>query len=223
MSNTLSPHLSLLDEMLDEMSADSEVRSAVTAVILAGGRGRRMGGEDKGLLAVAGRPMVEHVLCAVRPQVAAVILSANRNRERYATLGHPVVADAVGDFWGPLAGVASAMQVAGTPYLLTVPCDAPLVPSDLAERLYRAVRGEGAEIGVVHDGVRMQQAFALLSCGLLADLLAYLDAGGRKVEAWLARHRLAMADFSGRAEAFANLNTPGELAALESRLGAEGG
>lgn len=181
-----------------------------------------MGGEDKGLLPVAGRPMVEHVLCAVRPQVAAVVLSVNRNRERYAALGHPVVADAVGEFWGPLAGVASAMQVAETPYLLTVPCDAPQVPPDLAERLFRAVRAEGAEIGVVHDGARMQQAFALLSCGLLADLLSYLDGGGRKVEAWYARHRLATADFSDRAEAFANVNTPEELAALERRLGAQG-
>jgi molybdenum cofactor guanylyltransferase len=178
-----------------------------------------MGGEDKGLLPLAGRLLVEHVLRAVRTQVAAVVISANRNRERYVALGYPVVADAVGEFWGPLAGVASAMQLAQTPYLLTVPCDAPLVPADLAESLYRAVRGEGAEIGVAHDGARMQQAFALLSCGLLADLLDYLEGGGRKVQAWYARHRLATADFSACPDAFANVNTPEELAELERRLG----
>ncbi len=96
------------------------------------------------------------------------------------------------------------------------------MPPDLAERLYRAVRGEKAEIGVVHDSVRMQQAFALLSWGLLADLLGYLDGGGRKVEAWYVRHRLATADFSGRADAVANVNTPEELAGLERALGCAG-
>ena len=196
----------------------AEVRGQVTAVVLAGGRGRRMGGEDKGLVPLAGRPMVEHVLQAVQPQVGAVVLSANRNRERYEALGYPVVADAVGDFWGPLAGVASAMRVARSPYLLTVPCDAPLVPGDLAAVLYRALRGEGADIAVAHDGERMQQAFALLSCRLLGDLGEYLAAGERKVQVWYARHRLVTADFSARGEVFANVNTPEERAAIERRL-----
>ena len=196
----------------------AEVRGQVTAVVLAGGRGRRMGGEDKGLVPLAGRPMVEHVLQAVQPQVGAVVLSANRNRERYEALGYPVVADAVGDFWGPLAGVASAMRVARSPYLLTVPCDAPLVPGDLAAVLYRALRGEGADIAVAHDGERMQQAFALLSCRLLGDLGEYLAAGERKVQVWYARHRLVTADFSARGEVFATVNTPEERAAIERRL-----
>ena len=177
-----------------------------------------MGGEDKGLVPLAGRPMVEHVLQAVRPQVGAVLLSANRNRERYEALGYPVVADAVGEFWGPLAGVTSAMRVARSPYLLTVPCDAPLVPGDLSAVLYRALRAEGADIAVAHDGERMQQAFALLSCRLLGDLWEYLAAGERKVQVWYARHRLVTADFSARAEVFANVNSPEERTAVERRL-----
>lgn len=193
-------------------------RRSVTGVVLAGGRARRMGGADKGLLPLAGRPMVEHVLAALAPQVAGVLISANRNRERYAALGHPVVADRMGEHEGPLAGVASAMRAARTPYLLVVPCDSPLLPADLAERLCRALEQAGAELSVAHDGERMQPVFALLSCTLLPSLLAYLDGGGRKVDAWYAERRLVLADFAGQAEAFLNVNTPGDRAAIERRL-----
>ncbi len=193
-------------------------RSAITAVVLAGGRARRMGGEDKGLLPLAGRPMVEHIVRALEPQVGAILINANRNLERYETLGLPVVRDRMGDFFGPLVGMASAMERALTPYLLTVPCDSPFVPADLASRLYWALTDAGAELSVAHDGERMQPVFALVDCALLPSLLAYLEAGGRKIDTWYAQHRVALADFSGRAEAFLNVNTPEDQAEVERRL-----
>jgi molybdenum cofactor guanylyltransferase len=193
-------------------------RGQITGVILAGGRAQRMGGRDKGLIELCGRPMAEHVLTALRPQVGCVIINANRNREQYAALGCPVVADSIGEYFGPLAGTASALQAADTDYVLTVPCDSPLVPEDLALRLAQALAREGAEIVVAHDGERMQPVFALVSRSLLPSLLAYLEAGERKIDLWFARHRLALADFSDRPETFLNVNTPEERAALEDRL-----
>jgi molybdenum cofactor guanylyltransferase len=177
-----------------------------------------MGGADKGLLPLAGRPMVEHVVRALEPQVGAILINANRNLERYERLGLPVVCDRMGDFFGPLVGMASAMERATTPYLLTVPCDSPLVPADLAATLYRALADAGAELSVAHDGKRMQPVFALLDRALLPSLLAYLDAGGRKIDTWYAEHRVALADFSGQPQAFLNVNTPEDQAEVERLL-----
>jgi molybdopterin-guanine dinucleotide biosynthesis protein A len=114
--------------------------------------------------------------------------------------------------------MATGMQATDKPYLLTVPCDSPLVPAQLAGSLYRALIGEKAELSVAHDGVRMQPVFALLDCRLLPGLLDYLNGGGRKIDTWYARHRLALADFSAVPEMFLNLNTPEDKTALESRL-----
>jgi molybdenum cofactor guanylyltransferase len=182
-----------------------------------------MGGEDKGLVELAGHPLVEYVLTAVAPQAATVLVSANRHRERYASFGYPVVADRIAGYPGPLAGIASALEVVTTPYLLTVPCDAPLVPPDLTERLYRALVEASAELSVAHDGERSQPVFALVRRTLLPRLLAYLESGGRGVGAWHARLRVAHADFSGQPRAFLNVNTPEERAALERRLGEKTG
>jgi molybdenum cofactor guanylyltransferase len=190
----------------------------ITGVILAGGRAQRMGGMDKGLIPLNGKPMVEHILDAVRPQVDALLINANRNLEAYEVYGLPVVPDRMGDFFGPLVGMASALEVITTPYLLTVPCDSPLIPADLAARLYAKMRQENAEISVVHDGERLQPVFALLHRDLLPSLLAYLDAGGRKIDTWYTRHRLALVDFSDRQELSCNVNTPDEQARLEQQL-----
>jgi molybdenum cofactor guanylyltransferase len=190
----------------------------ITGVILAGGRARRMGGIDKGLIALNGRPMVELVLAAVRPQVGTLMINANRNLEDYGRYGLPVIPDRMGDYFGPLVGMASALEVSTTPYLLTVPCDSPLIPADLAARLYRALHDGNAQISVVHDGERMQPVFALLHRDLLPSLLAYLDAGGRKIDTWYAQHRVALADFSDRPELRCNVNTPDEQARVEQRL-----
>lgn len=190
----------------------------IAGVLLAGGRAQRMGGRDKGLIEVAGKPMAEHILRALRPQVGAVIINANRNLERYAAFGYPVVADSVGEFFGPLAGVASALQATDCEYVVTVPCDSPILPPDLVARMADALVREDAEIAVAHDGVRVQPVFALLRRSLLPSLLAYLEAGERKIDLWFARHRVALADFSDRLETFLNVNTPDERAALEAKM-----
>jgi len=192
----------------------------VTAVILAGGRARRMGGEDKGLIALHGRTLLDYILDAVRPQVGQILINANRNRDRYGAFGYPVVADIMGDYFGPLVGMATGMQASGTAYILTLPCDSPCVPAGLAGRLYRALAAADAEICVAHDGVRLQPVFALLRSTLLPDLLAYLEGGGRKIDTWYARRRMAQADFSDLPDTFLNLNTPEDLPVIEQLLAA---
>ena len=193
-------------------------RQQITAVILAGGLARRMGQCDKGLMMLAGQPMIEFIIAALQPQVGAVLINANRNLEAYRAYGFPVVEDRPGGFSGPLAGIASGMRTATTPYLLTVPCDCPLLPEVLAESLFLALLENRAEISTAHDGIRMQPVFSLMRRELLPGLLDYLGKGGRRVDAWYARHRLALADFSDRPTAFLNVNTPAEKMALEQRL-----
>lgn len=201
------------------MSADTRIPvEDISAVILAGGRARRMDGEDKGLIELKGRPLLDYIIAALRPQVGEILVNANRNLERYRAFGYPVIEDIMGDFFGPLVGMATGMQATGKPYLLTVPCDSPLVPAQLAGSLYRALINETAELSVAHDGVRMQPVFALLDCHLLPGLLDYLNGGGRKIDTWYAQHRLALADFSAAPETFLNLNTPEDKAGLESRI-----
>lgn len=194
-------------------------RQQITAVILAGGLARRMEGRDKGLMMLAGRPMIEYIIAALQPQSGALLISANRNLEAYRAYGYPVIEDWPGGFSGPLAGMASGMRAATTPYLLAVPCDCPLVPEVLAESLFVALRENRAEISTVHDGTRMQSVFALMRRDLLPGLLDYLEQGGRRVDAWYARHRLALADFSTTPASFLNVNTPADRMALEQRMG----
>ena len=194
-------------------------REDVTAVVLAGGRARRMGGEDKGLLEVAGRPMVAHTIAALRPQAAEVVVNANRNAGAYrAITGCRVIADTVGGFAGPLAGMASALEASATRLLLTAPCDSPLVTEELGPRLHAAMIRAGAEIAVAHDGERMQPVFALLAGGLLPDLLAFLAAGERKIDTWYATRHTVTADFSDILDTFLNVNTPQDRDRLERRL-----
>ena len=194
-------------------------REEVTAAVLAGGRARRMGGGDKGLVEVAGRPMVAHAVDALRTQAAEVVVNANRNAGAYASVtGCRVVADTVSGFAGPLAGMASALEASATRLLLTAPCDSPLVVPDLGPRLYAALARAGAEIAVAHDGERMQPVFALLARGVLPGLLAFLDAGGRKIDAWYATRHTVCADFSDALDTFLNVNTSQERERLERRF-----
>jgi molybdopterin-guanine dinucleotide biosynthesis protein A len=200
------------------MSDRVESRDAVTGVILAGGEARRMGGQDKGLIEIAGRPMIEYVIDAVKPQVGALLINANRSHERYGRYGFPVIADDNQDFNGPLAGMASSMRVAVTEYIATLPCDSPNVPADLVARLYRRLRAENAEIAVAHSGERMQPVFSLLKCALLDSLLSYLDSGERKIDRWYAQHKTATVDFSDRPDTFINVNTPEDIEKIEASL-----
>lgn len=205
------------------LPAGHTLRDDITGVVLAGGRARRMGGEDKGLISVGGQAMVVHALKGLAPQVGTMLINANRNREHYTRLGAEfgrceVVADTDDSFAGPLAGMASAMQRAQTRYILTVPCDSPLLAPDLAERLLDALLAEDAEIGVAHDGTRMQPVFALLDCGLRASIENYLKSGGRKIDAWYAGRRVANAGFEDHPEMFLNINTPEDRDLLEKRM-----
>lgn len=198
--------------------ATETVVGQVTGVILAGGRATRMGGVDKGLVAVNGRPMISWVIDVLRPQVAEVLVNANRNLDRYREFGCPVIDDGDREFRGPLAGIASGMRASATRYVAFAPCDSPLLCSDLVMRLHAALARERTRIAAAHDGERLQPVFALLECGLHDDLMKYLDDGGRKIDRWYAEHGYAHADFSDVAESFANINAPDEKRALELKL-----
>ena len=203
-----------------ENESEEPPRAQMTGVVLAGGLARRMGGTDKGLVQVGGSPMVSYIVAALRPQVGTLLINANRNLEEYAQLGNcEVIPDMVGDYAGPLAGMASAMQATNTPYLVTAPCDSPILAPDFVQRLYAALIEQDAEISVATDGERMQPVFALLCCDLLTDLLDYLEAGQRKIDRWYQQQRLAQADFSDRADMFLNINTPAEREQMERRMG----
>jgi molybdenum cofactor guanylyltransferase len=194
----------------------------ITAVILAGGKARRMDGQDKGLITLHGRPMIDYIIHALQPQAGNILINANRNAEQYAAFGLPVIADMLGDYFGPLVGMASGMNATDKTFIVTAPCDSPFIPDNLVEMLYRALAENEADICVAHDGERMQPVFALLRCSLLPSLLAYLDEGGRKIDTWYGQQRLALADFSTSAETFLNLNTPEDKRMLENRISGSG-
>lgn len=196
-------------------------RKHITGVLLAGGRAERMGGIDKGLLHLAGRPLIEYALDVLRPQVATVLISANRNEAQYARYGEPLVRDDNADFQGPLAGIASAMRAAATRYLLTMPCDAPFAPRDLVERLAHGIDTQGTDIAMAQSGGRAQPVFALIDCGLLPSLLEYLHRGERKTDRWFGQQRLAIVECGEPEHAFLNINTPDDLALAERLLASE--
>lgn len=186
---------------------------AVTGLVLAGGRGSRMGGVDKGLVEFRGEPLVVQIARRLAPQVGALKVNANRNLDTYAALGFEVVADRFPDFAGPLAGMASGLHALATPWLLSVPCDSPFVPPDYAQRMLAAATAADAEIAMaVCDG--RQPVFALIARQLGEDLDDALAAGERKIDRWFARHRLVEVDFSDQPDAFLNLNRPEDHAAL---------
>jgi molybdenum cofactor guanylyltransferase len=180
----------------------------ITGAILAGGKGRRMGGLDKGLVEYSGRPLVVHVIERLKPQVGSLLINANRNADVYQRLGYPVIADQLTGYQGPLAGFAAVLQVAKTAFVLTVPCDGPRLPDDLVRRMVMAIMQENADIAVAHDGERLQSVYALIRRDLLPSLQSYIQSGQRRVDAWYASEQTALADFSDRPESFFNMNYP---------------
>ena len=189
-----------------------------TGVILAGGQATRMGGQDKGLIEMNHIPMVKYVLDVITPQVGQIIINANRNHERYAEYGWPVIKDEFEGYNGPLAGMASSMRRVKTPWMVTAPCDSPFVPGDLVQRLYSNLIKMQADISVAHDGKRAQPVFVMLKTDLRDSLLDFLNGGERKIDKWFERHTLAVTDFSDKPETFININDRDELASIESRL-----
>lgn len=188
----------------------------VTAVILAGGKGRRMEGKDKGLVELANRPLIEYVIDAIKPQVETIILNANRNQEQYSQYGYPVISDALHDYQGPLAGFISALKSSTTSHIVTLPCDGPFLPKDLVERLIFALTDSEAEIAVAHDGDRMQPVYSLIPATLINSLSSFLDTGERKIDLWYKLHRVALADFSDCPETFRNINTAEQRDTLQN-------
>ncbi|EQB2598372.1 molybdenum cofactor guanylyltransferase MobA [Aeromonas salmonicida] len=201
------------------MTSNSESKTdvfPVSAVILAGGRATRMGGEDKGWVALAGRPLIDHVLERLRPQVDEVLINANRSQTRYQALA-PVISDDNNDYLGPLAGMQAGLAAAHHDWVLFVPCDGPALPHDLMSR-FRTALTPDTELVVAHDGDWLQPVVALLHRSLLPSLTHALAEGERKIDIWFARHRMAVVSFADQPDAFINLNSPAELAAYEARL-----
>ena len=179
----------------------------ITVVILAGGKGRRMGGKDKGLLNFKDSALIRHVIEAVSRQSRQIMINANRNLDQYAALGYPVIQDQSQDFQGPLAGFYSAMLAATTDYILTLPCDGPIIVDDYLEKMRQALNDSGADIIVASDGERMQPVYALIPVRLKSSLQRFLDAGERKIVIWYKQHQTATADFSRDRVLFTNFNT----------------
>jgi molybdopterin-guanine dinucleotide biosynthesis protein A len=191
----------------------------ITGLVLAGGRGSRMGGVDKGLQTYQGLPLALHALLRLRPQVGDVLINANRNLAAYESLGVPVWPDPMGDYPGPLAGWLAGLEHCETPYMVTVPCDTPHFPTDLVARLAAALAAEDADIAMAatdEDGVRqVQPVFCLLKTTLIESLVAYLTGGQRKIDQWTAQHRCVEVLFDDAA-AFFNANTPADLRQLQA-------
>ncbi|OSM07000.1 molybdenum cofactor guanylyltransferase MobA [Magnetofaba australis] len=189
--------------------------ATICAVVLAGGRGQRMGGRDKGLIPWRGKPLALHVLERLRGQSHSALISANRHTAEYARWGAPVVVDDGGPYGGALCGVLSALSHTPADWLLTAPCDAPLLPLDLAQRLLRARAESGALMAIAHDGTRPQPAFALIHRDLERPLQACLHSGEKRLNGWARQVNAAHADFSDCPAAFTNVNDPEQFAQLE--------
>ncbi|QFI54145.1 molybdenum cofactor guanylyltransferase MobA [Aeromonas simiae] len=193
----------------------SNTPDPLSAVILAGGRATRMGGQDKGWVPLAGKPLIQHVLERLAPQVDELVINANRSLEQYSQLA-PVVSDRLPDYPGPLAGMLAGLERAHHDWVLFVPCDTPFLPTDLAARLCQA-RTPGCDVVVAHDGHWLQPVVALVRRALAPDLALALAEGERKIDYWFARHHMVQADFSDCPHAFDNLNRPEDIAQHEAR------
>ena len=205
--------------------------SDISALILAGGRGSRMGGVDKGLQTFNGTPLALHTLLRLQMQdggpLAQVMVNANRNLAAYEAFGAAVWPDVLADYAGPLAGFLTGLERCESPYLATVPCDTPLFPMDLVKRLAQALDREDADIAMAaapetdrhgQIAMRAQPVFCLLAVDLLESLADFTHSGGRKIDAWTALHKVALVPFDAPGDdprAFFNANTLAELHSLE--------
>jgi molybdopterin-guanine dinucleotide biosynthesis protein A len=184
-------------------------------VILAGGQGRRMGGVDKGLKLLRGKPMVQWVIERLAPQVAELLVNANQNLDQYARFGYRVIPDEIGGFAGPLAGLHRGLSEAGHALVATAPCDSPFLPQDLVARLHAALEANGAEIAVAKTGEQPHPVFCLCRKSVLPGLTAFLSSGGRKIDAWYSTLQVVEVAFDDEVDAFSNVNTEAELSVFE--------
>jgi molybdopterin-guanine dinucleotide biosynthesis protein A len=183
--------------------------SGVSGIVLAGGQGRRMGGVDKGLQPLRGKPMVEWVLARLAPQVSDIIVNANQNIPSYEEFGYRVVPDEISGFAGPLAGLHAGLKAVSQPLVVTVPCDSPFLPGDLVSRLNASLKNH--DLAVAKTGSQPHPVFALMKRQVREHLEAFLASGGRKIDAWYAALKVVEVSFDDEADAFRNINTLEEL------------
>jgi len=181
----------------------------VTGIVLAGGKGSRMGGVDKGLQPLRGKPMAAWAIARLKPQVDEIVINANQNHEIYRAFGYRVVADEIGGFAGPLAGLHAGLNAATHPLVVTVPCDSPFLPADLVSRLNSSLNEN--DLAVAKTGDQPHPVFALMKRHVRESLEAFLASGGRKIDAWYAALKVIEVAFDDEADAFRNINTLEEL------------
>lgn len=194
------------------------LKTDITALILAGGEARRMGGTDKGLIKLNNKPLIEYVIDSLQSQVDNIIINANRSHEEYAKYGLDVVTDTQEGFQGPLAGMLTGLKHCKTDYLLCVPCDSPFCPGDVAARLYKSLEDNNSDIAVAFDGERIHPVFNLLKKELFASLEVFLANGQRKIDRWFEQHKFTHCDYSDMPQAFLNINSPEELNEIEKKI-----
>ncbi len=190
-------------------------RRMTSGLLLAGGRAQRMGGEDKGLISLGGKPLVRWGLEGLHTQVSEVLISANRNQARYEALGVPVISDSVGGFAGPLAGFLSGLSHVSQQWMITAPCDSPLLFRNYVRRMCSAISDHSDDVAVAHDGNRLQPVFTLLHVRVYECLKDFLVRGERKIDKWLEEVRWKRVDFSDCPRMFLNANTPEDLESLQ--------
>ena len=186
----------------------------ITGLILAGGLSTRMGGRDKGLQLLEWRPMITHIIERLQPQVGPLLINANLNQEAYELFSLPIIADVISNFVGPLAGLHAGLSHCTTPYLLSVPCDCPFFPTDLARRLSDALMSSGADVAyavmINQNQTEHHPVFCLLKRDVMVGLGEYLSEGGRKVLTWMSSQAHVQVVFDDHS-AFLNINTPDDL------------
>ena len=188
----------------------------ITGVILAGGLGRRMGGVNKGLQRLNGKPLALHVAERLAPQIDELLINVNQNIEQYAAFGYRIVADQIPDFAGPLAGLHAALSAAAHPLIATAPCDSPFLPADLVSRLFSALTATDADLAVARTFEQPHPVFCLCKRDVLPHLTEFLAGGGRKFDRWYATLNVVEVAFDDEAEAFENINTREELGRFET-------
>ena len=197
----------------------TENSKPITGVILAGGQGRRMGGVDKGLKVLRGKPMIDWVIERFSPQVDEVLINANQNLDAYRAYGHRVIADEIGGFAGPLAGLHRGLTEARHDLIATVPCDSPFLPFDLVSRLCTALGTHDAQLAVARTGDQPHPVFCVCRKSVLGSLASFLERGGRKIDAWYSALRIVEVRFDDQPEAFSNINTEAELRLAQQTTG----
>ncbi|MEH6626780.1 MAG: molybdenum cofactor guanylyltransferase MobA [Motiliproteus sp.] len=190
----------------------------MSVLILAGGRGSRMGGRDKGLVELNNQPFVEHALKIVSPYSDDVIISCNRNQQFYRNYSEILVTDSSKDYPGPLAGIQAGMQRARHQALLVLPCDTPMIPADLPLKLFQAFEQQPDAISLINDGERLQPLHAIIPTRYLSSLNDFLLTNQRGVIHWYKQHPMTEVDYQGQAEFFTNINRLDELQAINQQL-----